>query len=69
MSCAGRSEFFVRAEPERSEGGLSEEMKNREGVASGSATRVLEFEVVGYEKQRYYCWCRCCTYSFWHCCI
>lgn len=36
--CAGRSEFFLRAEPERSEGGLSEEMKNREGVASGGAT-------------------------------
>ena len=36
--CAARSEFLLRAEPERSEGGLSEEMKNREGVASGSAT-------------------------------
>ena len=35
--CAGRSEFFLRAEPERSEGGWSEEMKNREGVASGGA--------------------------------
>ena len=35
---AGRSEFFVRAEPECSEGGLSEDVKNREGVASGSAT-------------------------------
>ena len=34
----GRSEFFIRAEPERSEGGWSEEIKNREGVASGSAT-------------------------------
>ena len=34
----GRSEFFLRAEPERSEGGWSEEVKNREGVASGSAT-------------------------------
>ena len=40
--CAARSEFFLRAEPERSEGGLSEEVKNREGVASGSATRVLK---------------------------
>ena len=37
-SCAGRSEFFVRAKPERSEGGWSEVVKNREGVASGSAT-------------------------------
>ena len=36
--CAERSEFLLRAEPERSEGGLSEEIKNREGVASGSAT-------------------------------
>ena len=36
--CAARSEFFVRAEPSGSEGGLSEEVKNREGVASGSAT-------------------------------
>ena len=34
--------FFVRAEPERSEGGLSEEMKNREGVALGSATRIFK---------------------------
>ena len=25
--CAGRSEFLLRAEPERSEGGLSEEIK------------------------------------------
>ena len=32
------AKFFVRAEPSGSEGGLSEEMKNREGVASGSAT-------------------------------
>ena len=39
--CAGRSEFFLRAEPERSEGGWSEEIKNREGVASGSATHKL----------------------------
>ena len=35
--------FFVRAEPSGSEGGLSEEMKNREGVASGSATYKLNF--------------------------
>ena len=38
FGCAARSEFFLRAEPERNEGGLSEEIKNREGVASGSAT-------------------------------
>ena len=38
LRCAGRSEFFLRAEPERSEGGWSEEVKNREGVASGGAT-------------------------------
>ena len=36
--CAGRSEFLLRAEHERSEGGWSEEIANREGVASGSAT-------------------------------
>ena len=35
--------FFLRAEPSGSEGGLSEEMKNREGVASGSATLNLFF--------------------------
>ena len=34
----GRSEFLLRAEPERSEGEWSEEIKNREGVASGGAT-------------------------------
>ena len=34
----GRSWFLLRAEPERSEGGLSEEVKNREGVAAGGAT-------------------------------
>ena len=37
-----RSEFLLRAEPERSEGGLSEEIKNREGVASGSATLIAK---------------------------
>ena len=39
LCCAARSEFFLRAEPSGSEGGWSEEMKNREGVASGSATQ------------------------------
>ena len=39
-----RSEFLLRAEPERSEGGWSEEVKNREGVASGSATNHLRFK-------------------------
>ena len=45
--------FFVRAEPERSEGGLSEELKNREGVASGSATDITVFcgDVWGYMKK------------------
>ena len=32
----GRSGFGRRAAPERSEGGWSEEVKNREGVASGA---------------------------------
>ena len=40
VCCAGRSEFFLRAEPERSEGGLSEAQPNREGVASGGATTI-----------------------------
>ena len=39
--CAARSGFLLRAEPERSEGGWSEEVKNREGVAAGSATEKL----------------------------
>jgi hypothetical protein len=38
LDCAARSEFLLRAEPSESEGGLSEDMKKREGVASGSAT-------------------------------
>ena len=41
----GRSEFGRRAEPERSEGGgarRSVAVPNGEGVASGSATRVLK---------------------------
>ena len=37
----GRSEFLLRAEPERSESGWSEELKNREGVAAGGATENL----------------------------
>ena len=32
------AKFFLRAEPSGSEGGLSEEMKNREGEAPGHAT-------------------------------
>ena len=32
------AKFFVLAEPSGSEGGLSEDVKNREGVASGGAT-------------------------------
>ena len=39
----GRSEFLLQAEPERSEGGLSEEIKNREGMAAGGATFFLNF--------------------------
>ena len=42
MLRAGGAGFFLRAKPERSEGGLSEEMKNREGMASGGATQVLK---------------------------
>ena len=41
----GRSEFLLRAEPERSEGGLSEEIKNREGVAAGGATTKIIIEI------------------------
>ena len=43
--CAARSAFGRRAEPERSEGGgarRSVAVPNGEGVASGSATRVLK---------------------------
>ena len=35
--------FFVRAEPSGSEGGYSEDVKNREGEASGSATDIAVF--------------------------
>ena len=38
MLRAGGASFFVRAEPERSEGGWSEAQPNREGVAAGGAT-------------------------------
>ena len=41
----GRSEFFIRAEPERREGGWSEEIKNREGVAAGGATTKIIIEI------------------------
>ena len=36
----GRSEFLLRAEPERERGRWSEEIKNREGVAAGGATEI-----------------------------
>ena len=42
ICCAARSAFGRRAEPERSEGGLSEAQPNGEGVASGSATSKLK---------------------------
>ena len=40
--CDGRSEFFLQAEPERERGWWSEEIKNREGVAAGGATKQLQ---------------------------
>ena len=48
--CAGRSEFFLRAEPERSEGGWSEVQPNGEGVASGSATPMFRYKFL-YSKK------------------
>ena len=48
----GRSEFFIRAEPERSEGGWSEEIKNREGVAAGGATSKIIIEIKNHHDTR-----------------
>ena len=45
----GRSEFLLRAEPERSEGGgarRSVAVPNGEGVASGSATQNFKFLIL-----------------------
>ena len=46
----GGASFFSERSPSVSEGGLSEELKNREGVASGSATAINIFVIT---EQKY----------------